>query len=146
MAAKAHEARLLSSDIQFLINILRGIQVSGLGFVYCGEIPVPNGIQARLSHSISFSSWGEDITITMTAQDNQTLVDILSKCSLPTQIVDYGKNKKNVNEIFNYLMQSLSAYNQAVAQPQPNVSICPNCGKQLDSFGSFCSGCGTKVR
>ncbi|MCR4594656.1 MAG: hypothetical protein K5761_06340 [Clostridiales bacterium] len=142
MAANAREARILPADMQFLLSMLRGIAASGLKYVYRGEFPVPGGVQVRLGHSISFSSWGEDITITMTAQGNQTFVDIFSECSLPTQIIDYGKNRKNVNVIFNFLMQNIYAHNQ----PRPNANVCPNCGKPFDNVGSFCSVCGTKIR
>ncbi len=51
-----------------------------------------NRIQA--SSSLNFKSWGEVIHIEL-LPDNAIV--ITSKCVLPTQCLDWGKNKDNVN-------------------------------------------------
>lgn len=44
---------------------------------------------------INWLSWGEDISIRI-AQDKSIVIE--SKCILPTQCIDLGKNKKNVEK------------------------------------------------
>ena len=54
---------------------------------------------------MSFVSYGEKITVTLTyLGEDKTQIDIVSECGMPTQIIDYGKNKKNVNAIFDYII------------------------------------------
>ncbi|PID26581.1 MAG: hypothetical protein CR982_09510 [Candidatus Cloacimonadota bacterium] len=63
------------------------------------NIDEKNGlIHAR--SKLNFSSWTEKISIKV---DDNGDVTIKSKCFLPTQIVDWGKNEKNVKKIFNSL-------------------------------------------
>lgn len=49
---------------------------------------------------LSFWSWIEKIDIKI--GDNGS-VSMKSECSLPTQIIDWGKNKRNVKKFFNAL-------------------------------------------
>ena len=44
------------------------------------------------SASLNLASWGEKISVSF---DGPTLT-VISKCALPTQCVDWGKNKRNV--------------------------------------------------
>ena len=48
------------------------------------------------------SSWGENITVTLTGYSNGTHIRIYSECSMPTQLIDWGENEKNVKELFKY--------------------------------------------
>lgn len=65
----------------------------------------------RFHHGASFSSWGEKITITLTPDaDGKIKLDIFSECALPTQIMDAGKNKKNVNAIVKVINESIANY------------------------------------
>lgn len=52
------------------------------------------------STSISLMSWGETLEIVKT---DENLCTITSKCSLPIQCVDYGKNKSNVMKLISIL-------------------------------------------
>lgn len=52
-----------------------------------------NGNGIRASSSIGLKSWGEVIQIEL-LPDNAIV--ITSKCVLPTQCLDWGKNKENV--------------------------------------------------
>lgn len=45
-------------------------------------------------------SWTEDIIVTI-EEDGQ--LNIKSECYLPTQILDWGKNKRNVRKFFSHL-------------------------------------------
>src|SRR5947208_15368755 len=49
---------------------------------------------------VNFWSWGEKITIEI---DRDGMVWIESKCSLPTQCFDWGKNQGNVDAFFRTL-------------------------------------------
>jgi hypothetical protein len=48
-------------------------------------------IKARAG--FSFRSWGENISVHV---DDAGTVQVTSECLMPTQLVDYGKNKSNV--------------------------------------------------
>ena len=151
MASNSREVRTLPGPIENYIARMRNIGAAGLKFTIAGESPVQNGLMFLLSHSISFSSWGETIKVYLIAQGNQTVVDVYSECALPTQIVDWGKNKENVAKVFGYLMQggaqqSYYQPQQNCAQPQQNAVVCPNCGKRLDPSFVFCDNCGTRVK
>ncbi|MEM7347293.1 MAG: hypothetical protein AAF485_23895 [Chloroflexota bacterium] len=49
--------------------------------------------QIKAKTSVNMSSWGEQIVIDYS--DN-SLLRVTSKCALPTQCFDWGKNKRNV--------------------------------------------------
>ena len=48
---------------------------------------------------VGMMSWGEKVTITVAEAPGGSSVHIHSKCSFPLQLVDYGKNRKNVEKI-----------------------------------------------
>ena len=54
----------------------------------------PDGGSIRARAGFSFRSWGENISVHV---DDAGAVQVTSECLLPTQFVDYGKNKSNVN-------------------------------------------------
>ena len=108
------------------------------------ENPAPNGVWFRFHHGTSFSSWGEKITITMSALSaNQTNVDVFSECGMPTQVVDWGVNQQNVSNIFAYLdanCQPMPTHNFGVSR----TKFCYICGQQLSAEDAFCTNCGTR--
>ena len=53
---------------------------------------IDNQIGAKTN--INLSSWGEIITVIF---NKDKTITINSKCSLPTQFIDWGQNKRNVN-------------------------------------------------
>lgn len=65
----------------------------------------PESGQITASARMGMRSWGEKITITVGA-DGRT--DIKSACR-GIQLIDYGKNKANVNALFAAIGQSLPA-------------------------------------
>ncbi|HBR54614.1 MAG TPA: hypothetical protein DEA82_10705 [Flavobacteriaceae bacterium] len=45
--------------------------------------------------AVTLWSWGEDILVRLQKKDEGTEVQFSSTCKLATQIIDWGKNKKN---------------------------------------------------
>ena len=116
----------------------------------------PQNCCMRYNRGMSFTSWGEEITILLTPLgDSQTSMHIVSACVMPTQIIDFGKNRDNVTNISKYIMRHIGAFvqNQApvVTQNQTfvhnsQVKFCPKCGASLaDNRGNFCALCGAKL-
>lgn len=106
MAAKFQSQILINAQLMQVVERIRGIHMLGKGFQLTGEIPINGGgVVMQLKHRVSLSSWGEKIEIALMPYGNmQTTAHIKSECSLPTQVIDWGKNKGNVNEIVKYLM------------------------------------------
>jgi len=145
MAAKYQEGRFYPVSDDYFRNKLRSINTAGLNLVLKSENETPTGVWYRIHHGTTFSSWGEKITVTLTRNDGGTGVDILSECGMPTQVVDWGKNRKNVIAIFNHLEKGMPASGGVYAQPAvaPFVNAAPAGEPQSQPFG-FCPKCGTK--
>ena len=109
MAAKHEERLILPANIAQISALLSHSDfTTSLHLQPCMQAPFPNGITYQFSHSVSFTSWGEDIVVRLTAiHDAATEVILHSECSLPTQIIDWGKNKENVALIKLYLENHL---------------------------------------
>ena len=105
MAANFVDSVNATAPIMTLVGRIRSIQ----GYQIIRETPGGRGgVEFELIHSISFSSWGENILLHLgPINETQTRVDIKSECSLPTQMFDWGKNKKNVVTIMNYLLNGI---------------------------------------
>ena len=56
--------------------------------------------------SITFTSWGENIYISMNEQNGVTTVDFCSACIF--QVVSWGKNERNYNKIIQEFEDSLT--------------------------------------
>ena len=149
MGAKHRETRVFPGPIDYYVNRLRNIYDAGLQFGITGEQPAQNGIMITMTHGMTFSSWGEKILVTLTAQGNQTEIEVFSECAMPTQLFDLGKNKENVAQILGYLASGAPQPQQGYAQPQRQAGgfgFCPNCGNALNTDGAFCPNCGAKVK
>jgi hypothetical protein len=70
----------------------------------------PDGGWVKARAGFSLRSWGENITISV---DDGGGLQVTSQCLMPTQIVDYGKNKSNVNRFMTRMSAGLGD-----AQPQ----------------------------
>jgi len=70
--------------------------------------PIQGEIFAR--SGVSFSSFGENIIAICKPDElnEKCKVFIASECKVATTLVDWGKNKRNVTEIFNYIKYVLS--------------------------------------
>ena len=94
MARQHNENVLASAPLMMLVERMRGLQ----GLRIMNELgDGTGGVVFFLQNEVSMKSWGEDITVHMSIYDDtRTLVEMESKSSLPTQLVDMGKNKQNV--------------------------------------------------
>lgn len=152
MAKKAQEMRSYAVPMDFFAQKMRGIDSAGLNVSLKSENPTAEGVWFRVLHGMSWASYGEKITVTLTGTAGGTQVHILSECGMPTQIVDYGKNASNVRAIFQYLEKGLPAPGQEIpaAAPAPAAPagaprFCTACGSPLQPGARFCSRCGTKL-
>ena len=162
MAKKADGQNTYPVNINYFAEKCRSIESSGLNLSLKSENPTESGVWFRIHHGMSMASYGEKITITLTPTPGGTNVHILSECGMPTQVIDYGKNKKNVAVIFKYFedgMQSAGVVpssapqqtapqtqmQQQTAPQQQAFMFCKNCGKKLPAGSRFCNACGTKL-
>jgi len=61
------------------------------------------------STGMNLASYGEDLMIAITPTVKGSAVRIRSECSMPTQLVDWGKNKKNIDRFAQELGRLLGA-------------------------------------
>lgn len=161
MAAQYGQNYSINASMEQIINILRSPGFSApLNITLKSENPSPTGVWFRFHHGMSWVSYGEKITITLTPLSaTNVLVQIHSECGMPTQVIDWGKNRSVVNNIYNQLMIALAStvpgFNNApapsVAQPAPQPAaqpagfkFCFKCGNKLDKSAMFCNVCGQK--
>ncbi len=103
MAANYREHRFYPVHIDYFVQKARQMNLAGLKkYRYVSDVPIQNGVLVRVSKDVSLASWGEYMQISMTWTPEGTHLDIVSECAMPTQIIDWGANKKNVQALFNY--------------------------------------------
>ena len=150
MAASYKNTYTINAGIQQLRDTIRSRDFAGrLNVEMKSENPTPTGVWYRFHHGVTFTSWGEKITITLTPlPDSTTQVEIHSECGMPTQVVDWGKNKQVVCNVYEYL--EANAPNMPITSSQPTAQtpsrFCTSCGSPVDSTSNFCSRCGAKLR
>lgn len=82
-----------------------------LGWSFGGRLAGgPLGIQWAVTSSVSLASWGEQLRVIPTGPNT---LRIESKCQMPTQCFDWGRNEKNCREFARVLHELL-----ATAQPR----------------------------
>ena len=176
MAKRAEDRKTYNGvPMDYFVQKCRAIDGAGLNVSLKSENPGDNGsMWFRVHHGMTMTSYGEKITITLTPAANGTDVHILSECAMPTQLVDYGKNKQNCAAIFGYFdngIQQIAAapmFNDRAMtyaqQPQagmmgqqPQVQqaapqaaaqsfvFCVECGAKNDRSANFCMKCGAKL-
>lgn len=78
--------------------------VQGLYFEYASDTTFCVGLKG----SMSWWSWGENVTISCTYLDDyNTRIHIKSAPVVPFTLVDYGKGKENINAVLNALSMVL---------------------------------------
>ena len=152
MAAKYQQTYTMNAGIQVLCNI---IQSKAFADKLRTEIksvnPTPTGVWYRIHHGASFTSWGEKITITLTMLgEAMTQVNIHSECGMPTQVIDWGKNKQVVCNVYEYLEASIKNYSEHQQMGVPicvpaDKAYCPKCGAPVPIRANFCQACGSKL-
>lgn len=95
-------------------------------------------------HLITFSvrlnlwSFGERVAVSLGSVEGCSIVDITSSCHLRTQIVDWGKNERNVRRLFDAIDKILGDECQHVT-----CLLCEGCGYLLVGIpAGFCPECG----
>ena len=151
MGAKSSNTLILNATVeQISALLLDGAFAMSLNMNVINQTPTAQGLWFYFDHGISMSSWGETITIGLTPlQPGMTRVDITSKCDMPTQIIDWGKNSNNVNAISVYISQNIGRYAQYAApagvpagSPAADRKFCGKCGTPLQLADRFCGRCG----
>lgn len=161
MAANYKNTYTMNVSLQQLCDVIRSQAFADkLRVLMKSENPTPTGVWYRFHHGTSFTSWGEKITITLTPlAANLTQVDIHSECGMPTQVIDWGKNKQVVCNVYEYLeanapyapvapaTPTAPAAPMAPAQPiAPSAPrFCTSCGAPVELPSNFCSRCGAKL-
>ena len=173
MARSFRAQRTYPAPLMYFVEKTRNIGSAGYNFKVTSENPCDGGVWFRIIHGMSAMSYGEKITVTITANGSQTNVDVFSECGMPTQLVDGGKNASNVNLIFRYFESTMPAAQNAAAQPAsaqpvtpqpvapqpvapqpvrntaPAVSarpkFCTRCGNRIGETDKFCTICGNRI-
>ncbi len=152
MAANYNESRPFNTTVPVMSALIKDLAF-GQAMNLKLEAENANGTSVwyQFSHGVSMTSWGEKVTVMLTPIAADRLrVDIYSECCMPTQIIDWGKNKKNVNKILQYITSYLPHYQTTCpatpAEPTAPVAQkqCFNCGAALAANANFCMKCGTK--
>lgn len=166
MAANYSNNYIFNATIAQLVPLLRDPAFAGeLNIEMKSENPMPNGVWYRFHHGVSFTSWGEKITITLTpASPTATNVHIKSECGMPTQVIDWGKNKQVVCNVYECMERNLHKFLNFTPPTQPEQTpspapmpvssapapsvktFCTSCGAKLPPEANFCGSCGSKQR
>lgn len=124
--------------------------------------PMGNGYSFRFSHDITLMSYGEYITINLyPSGPSTTQIEIESACVMPTQIFDWGTNKKNIEAFWRvidsnfaqpvqqqpYVQPMQQQYTQPVQQQYtaPQGNFCNHCGNPVPAGSRFCNRCGGQL-
>ena len=150
MAASHRQTIKINASFGQILTVLRGSAFcSKLNLELKSENPTDSGVWFRFHHGTTFSSWGEKITITLTpVSQSQTNVDVHSECGMPTQIIDWGKNRQNVCNILEHIEAAAPKAEESsshinISAPK-DTKYCFNCGKQIKADSKFCCFCGQK--
>ena len=70
--------------------------------------PVPGGLRGSIGASLL--SWGEKLSVSVdSAGPEGTSVTVRSASAMPLQLIDYGKNRRNVQKLAGQLSERLAA-------------------------------------
>lgn len=141
MAAQYCETRNYPAECQAVINQLGAPQFCSIQKLnYTGAMPIPSGCTLNFHHGFNLASYGEAIRVTVIATGPASCqITIHSECDMPTQLIDWGQNKKNVQGIFTFFeLQILPMLAQAQAFQ------CPNCHNMINGPVPYCPICGCR--
>ena len=148
MAANFTDRAVFNVPLSLLQALIRESRFSSqLNIVMKSENPMAGGVWYRFHHGATFTSYGEKITITLTVQNAySTIVDVHSECGMPSQIIDWGKNKCNCEAVMNYIRCNITRFSVASANNYaPTHKYCIHCGTPISINSRFCSKCGSRV-
>lgn len=167
MAANHTEVDVFNADINSLKKFIKSIEFAyHLNLEMKSENPTSEGVWYRFHHGMTAASWGEKITITLSSVSAlETKVEVRSECGMPTQVIDWGKNRQNACNIIEHIEANIKSgvissfapteYDQAFDsdlgksdRPTPftgrDHKYCHNCGTKLMVDDRYCHNCGTK--
>ena len=144
MAAKFSGKKHFNADANQIVSIVKDTSFAqSLNLEMKSETPDGDGFCFRFHHGVSFSSWGEKITVTVTPDELDTVtVTVKSECAVPVQILDFGKNVQNVRGIFGHVEKRVPT--SAPSNPTLETKICNSCGKRIPDSDRFCLSCGAR--
>ena len=170
MGKKVRDTRVYQIPYNTIGNLMGSAQFAqSLAYKLRDSGPTQNGYQFRFSHDITLMSYGEYITIWLTPTGpSTTQVEVESACVMPTQIFDWGTNKKNIEALWRYLdgtlvqpmqqpvqqpvqqsyVQPVQQYAQPVQQTYaaaPQGNFCNQCGNPVPAGSRFCGRCGSQL-
>ncbi len=125
MAAMFQDTRYYNCPIDLFLNELRSFRPGNeLGLTLQSETTEKDYIQFEYLHGVSSLSWGEIISVTISSHSADTVsLTVHSEGRMSTQIIDLGKNKKNVTALFSYLEKHL--YSPSITTPVSNTDTIP---------------------
>ena len=150
MGTQASASRIYNLNINVIAGELRSRHFTDLlRLSLKSENPMPGGCWFRFHHGMTFRSYGERITVTLTAtSQTSTVVEIYSEAAMPTQFIDFGINNSNINAIYQHLDQYLLGPTMVQPAPQPMQQPpqpAPQPAPQQPPQQAFCTGCGAPL-
>ena len=152
MGASANTTRVIQANMHQMVAMMRDPAFHNeVSLEFISETPQGLAMQYHFHHNMSLASRGEKVLITlMPLGADMVSVEVSSACALPTQLIDYGKNRKNVEGVHDYICRNLYRYaylQQTYQQPaaaSQGGKFCCSCGNRLEASARFCSACGAK--
>ncbi len=92
LTSKYKATKIINIDRSKSLNLIKQA-LENLGFKNVTLNKEGNAFYAKTKFSMS--SWTEQIEVKVDENNNETEITFMSICSLPTQIFDWGKNKRN---------------------------------------------------
>ena len=116
-----------------------GVQVVEQAAKSCGFTVVEVSDTAiKLRATFNFWSYGEAIDVVLGEIEDRRLIDITSRCVFRMQIVDWGRNERNVHKLFQEIDNLLSPDSD-----YKQCTICNKCDYLLVGISSeSCPECG----
>lgn len=106
-------------------------------------IEVEESARIVASSNLNVYTWGERISVDFLPDDS---VSITSKCALPTQCFDWGKNKANVVRLMTEIRKHVVASSALAPGTGSKLArYCTSCGKPGVEGMRFCPRCGKRL-
>ena len=100
MARDHNQTRTYPMSVDYIGDCVFALSVAGVGYNVWNSGAYGNGFEIALNHTISMTSYGEEIRVMIWPMGDQVQVTVYSKNAWPLQLVDMGRNEKNALEIF----------------------------------------------